>query len=324
MNEQKYKQIIYKFFNNNLPDSVQHYFQKWFLREHNSETDTVLNDLFNDSSATDAPQIDVNAHLARFKQKYNHRQAKKYPLFRKMYKIAMMLLLPVLVGVMTYFYKSENAYSEMQQISTRCGEQKIIHLPDGSTVWLNAGSTLIYPKKFDVKIRSIHLIGEGRFSVHKNEEQPFVVQTNHQKIEALGTVFTVKAYTNSDYTVTRLEEGLLRLSGDELKPYLIHPDQESVFDSQSGEVRIQKVDASHLAMWYDGQMNFVGASFDEIIQSLSLQYDVDFIYDPASNNSKVLNVKFNTKESLEQVLDVLTGLTDFNEYRIHGRNVYLK
>ncbi|MGL4332153.1 MAG: FecR domain-containing protein [Bacteroidales bacterium] len=51
---------------------------------------------------------------------------------------------------------------------------------------------------------------------------------------------------------------------------------------------------------------------------------MDFIYDPASNNSKVLNVKFNTKESLEQVLDVLIGLTDFDEYRIYGRKVYLK
>lgn len=325
MNEQKYRGIVKKFFGNDLPGPVQHYFQRWFLRTGKSaQSDTVLSELFDDVSDFDQPEVDADAHLARFKQKYNHRPSRKYQLFRKIYKVAMILLLPVLAGLLTYYYTSAESYQDMYQVSTRCGEQKIIHLPDGSTVWLNAGSTLIYPKKFDAKIRSIHLIGEGRFSVQKNEDLPFVVQTNDQKIEALGTIFTVKAYSNTVCTVTRLEEGLLRLSAKNSETYLLYPDQESVFDAQSGGVEIKRIDAGHLGLWYDGQLNFESASFDEITEAIARQYDIDFIYDPASNNSKVLNVKFNTKESLEQVLDVLVGLTDFSEYRIYGRNVYLK
>lgn len=325
MNEQKYKSILNKFFRNDFPESVQSYFQRWFLRTgRSSQFDTTLAELFDSAIESNQPEIDVNAHLARFNQKYKNRTSKKYQLLRKFYKVAIALILPLLVGALSYYYQSENINQEMQQISTRCGEQKIIHLPDGSTVWLNAGSTLIYPKKFNAKIRSIHLIGEGRFSVAKNKDLPFVVQTNYQKIEALGTIFTVKAYSNSDYTITRLEEGLLRLSDGKANPYLLHPDQESVFDSHSGEIKIQAVDAVRLGLWYDGQLVFESASFDDILQSLSRQYNIDFIYDPASNNSKVLNVKFNTNESLEQVLDVLVVLTDYSGYDIYGRKVYLK
>ncbi|MGL5787147.1 MAG: FecR family protein [Bacteroidales bacterium] len=328
MNKQQNKRILQKFFSNDLSATIQDKFQKWFLRERlNQDLNQSLEELFDDSFIPS--EINAEEHLNRFRQKYT-RVSKIKSLSRRMYKIAMFLLLPLTIATLVLYIipsaGNGSVQPEMIQVSADPGEQISITLDDGSVVWLNAGSILIYPKNFKGKIRAIHLIGEGRFRVTKDEHKPFVVKTNHQIIEALGTTFTVKAYPNSSLTVTRLEEGLVRLTavGAAAESYLLKPDEESVYDHQLDEVKIRKIDATKLGMWYDGQLNFESASFDEVTDAIALQYNIDFIYDPSINNSNQLNVKFHNKEPLDEVLKVLISLTDYSGYHVSGRKVYLK
>ena len=80
------------------------------------------------------------------------------------------------------------------EVSTQPGSKSKIQLPDGSTVWLNAGSKLTYTKDFGKEIREVTLIGEAFFDVTKMKEKPFIIHTSSINIKVLGTAFNVKAY----------------------------------------------------------------------------------------------------------------------------------
>jgi transmembrane sensor len=114
-----------------------------------------------------------------------------------------------------------------QQLVTQKGSRSQIVLPDGSKVWLNAGSTLDYPKQFNGKTRAVQLQGEAYFEVAKNAKQPFIVHTQTFDIKVLGTGFNVRAYPDEDSAVTSLVHGSVEVitGGKEKRTILLKPNE---------------------------------------------------------------------------------------------------
>ncbi len=114
-----------------------------------------------------------------------------------------------------------------QQLVTQKGSRSQIVLPDGSKVWLNAGSTLDYPKQFNGKTRAVQLQGEAYFEVAKNAKQPFIVHTKTFDIKVLGTGFNVRAYPDEDSAVTSLVHGSVEVitGGKEKRSILLKPNE---------------------------------------------------------------------------------------------------
>jgi transmembrane sensor len=114
-----------------------------------------------------------------------------------------------------------------QQLVTQKGSRSQIVLPDGSKVWLNAGSTLDYPKQFKGKTRAVQLQGEAYFEVAKNAKQPFIVHTKTFDIKVLGTGFNVRAYPGEDSAVTSLVHGSVEVitGGKEQRTILLKPNE---------------------------------------------------------------------------------------------------
>ena len=78
------------------------------------------------------------------------------------------------------------------------GKRERITLPDGSEVWLNSGTLLLYPSAFIGQSREIYLVGEGYFKVRKRPEQPFIVRTKAMRVQVLGTEFNLSAYPDQE------------------------------------------------------------------------------------------------------------------------------
>ena len=96
----------------------------------------------------------------------------------------------------------------MAELFVPYGESRQVILPDGSQVWVDAGSLLVYPKDFtDTETRTVYLTGEASFTVRKNTEKPFIVKTTYLDVQALGTVFTVASYPADSCTSTILGRG---------------------------------------------------------------------------------------------------------------------
>jgi transmembrane sensor len=114
-----------------------------------------------------------------------------------------------------------------QQLVTQKGSRSQIVLPDGSKVWLNAGSTLDYPKQFTGKTRAVQLQGEAYFEVAKNADQPFIVHTKTFDIKVLGTGFNVRAYPDEDSAITSLIHGSVEVitGGKEKRTILLKPNE---------------------------------------------------------------------------------------------------
>jgi len=123
------------------------------------------------------------------------------------------LIMALLGASLSWFIpgKTENIAVKTTEYNVPIGSKSIIKLPDGSTVWLNAGSKLTFNSEFDKNERSVNLIGEGYFSVVSNRIKPFKVVTSDIEVQALGTKFNVKAYPEEKTITTTLEEGEIQV-----------------------------------------------------------------------------------------------------------------
>lgn len=115
------------------------------------------------------------------------------------------------------------------------GSKSNIKLPDGTIVWLNAGSTLKYDNSFDQKDRKVYLTGEGYFRVTTNKNKPFQVHTSDLVVRAFGTRFNVKAYPDEKIITTTLEEGMVDIvvidkkQKNSEKPLVLKPNEKVVY-----------------------------------------------------------------------------------------------
>ena len=123
-----------------------------------------------------------------------------------------------------------------QQLTTQKGSRSQVLLPDGSKVWLNAGSKLDYPRQFNGKTRDVQLQGEAYFEVMKNSEAPFFVHTNSFDIKVLGTGFNVRAYPDEDSAVTALVHGSVEVivGKKEKRTILLHPNEKITLPMNAG------------------------------------------------------------------------------------------
>jgi len=127
-------------------------------------------------------------------------------------KWAAVFLIFIACGAILYnIIRSINSDSPGKQVNVEItvpmGSKSMIKLPDGTVVWLNAGSILTYDQIFGEKTRDIHLSGEGYFIVAQNKRIPFVVHTSDAIIRAVGTEFNIKAYPDEDKIETILVKG---------------------------------------------------------------------------------------------------------------------
>lgn len=191
------------------------------------------------------------------------------------------------------------------------GKKSMIMLSDGTKVWLNAGSQLIYPSVFSEKTRQVMLVGEAFFDVAKNTEKPFVVRTTDISIHVLGTRFDISAYPEDKLIQTVLAEGKINLtySGKGIlnREYSVEmkPNQMVVVNKSTGESRSQTVDVSKFVSWKDGMLEFEKVDLIRALKQVERYYNVRIqLANPLIGSFK-LSGKLDLKEEPEEVLNVI-------------------
>src|SRR5699024_3695101 len=149
-------------------------------------------------------------------------------------------------------------------------------LNDNTKVWINAGSTLRYPEQFGEGDRIVQLEGEAFFEVAKTENKSrFLVETDNQTVEVLGTKFNVKAYPNQNRTFTTLQEGLVQVNSkvSNASSIYLKPNQQSEFSSSDFIVR--EVDVENILAWKNGFFYFNGQNTSEVLKNIASWYNID-------------------------------------------------
>lgn len=185
-------------------------------------------------------------------------------------------------GQLVYNIEKNSGIADDQQvnvISTPNGGEWQIRLPDGSLVWLNALSSLEYPLNIGTTtVRKVKLKGEAYFEVAKGSKHPFIVETDKQKLEVLGTHFNINSYTNESLTKTTLLEGSVRISAiQNLNEYeVLKPGQQSVL-SENG-IEIKAVDTDESVAWKNGYFMFNNEKQESILRKIARWYNVKVEY----------------------------------------------
>ena len=212
------------------------------------------------------------------------------------------------------------------KIEAPYGSKTKMYLPDGTLVWLNAGSMLSYSHDFGLENRKIELTGEGYFEVTKNTELPFDVKTNEMTVCVLGTKFNFRNYGDEDEASVTLIEGKVQLNNNFRNDsgFILKPNQQATFNKTSKRIAIHKVKAAYSSDWTKGLISFDEEKLGNIVRELERLYNVKI----AIADKSLLNYRFygnftRTEQRIEDVLDVLAS-TNKLSYEQIGREITLR
>ncbi len=211
--------------------------------------------------------------------------------------------------------------ADFLQLVVPKGKRTTINFNDGTRVWVNSGTKLIYPKNFAADKREIFVDGEVYLEVAKDTKRPFFVHTKRINVHVLGTKFNVNAYSGEEELSIVLAEGSVDvLAKDMQKSGVLQPNQG--FFVKQEQVKIKSVDVYTYISWKDNVMKVNQQPLNVIFNRLSRHYAVKFHVDKDLSNERYTGtLKLN--DSLDKVLQSLSFSTTFS-YAREGDDIYLK
>ncbi len=228
-------------------------------------------------------------------------------------RAAAFLLLPVLTLLFyTYLQDKDRFAANLNdfEVVAPAGSRMHIELGDGTKVWLNHGSKLKYPHRFEGENRKVFLTGEAYFEVAHNAKVPFIVGTNRLDVIATGTAFNVSAYPGDDHIETTLVEGKVilyeRLTNHEIKA--LSPGECLKFDTQKNVYTLDSGNTEKNTAWKDGLLVFKNERVEDVAKKLARWYNVEVEITNVKVNEFTFTATF-MDETLPQVLELMTLAT---------------
>ncbi|MDR2920134.1 MAG: FecR family protein [Tannerella sp.] len=234
--------------------------------------------------------------------------------------VAAVFLFLIVTNWYTYNLREKMPDVIMQTIRVPAGQRVELTLTDGTNVWLNAGSTFIYPNNFEADKREVTLNGEGYFNVATDKQKPFIVKTSFRNIEAVGTEFNVLAYQKSPLFEVSLLEGEVNV-GESGKQVKLQPD-EKLFLSD-GRLMKERIHNYDYLLWKNGLICFDDETMDSMVEKLELYFDTKVIVENTSFMKRKYTGKFRTKDGLEHILKVFQLKDSFIYERDEENNRFI-
>lgn len=205
--------------------------------------------------------------------------------------------------------------------TTYKGQRTKVILPDGSIVYLNAGSSINYPVAFSKINRVVTLVGEGFFEVVKNKKKPFIVETGKVKTQVLGTSFNVRAYNNEKIVQVAVATGKVKMedkaSGN---AQFLTPNEMGTLDNTATILKT-KVNLDKAIGWKKGVLVFDGDNFTDVFAKLEIWYGVNIIVMPNVELRGHYSGEFQ-QETLENIMQGIAFTSGF-QYEIAGKTILI-
>ena len=209
---------------------------------------------------------------------------------------------------------------QINTIQTPRGGQYQLILPDGTKVWLDAASSLVYPTAFTGKDRQVQLKGEAYFEIAEDKSKPFKVLVDDMQIDVLGTHFNVMAYDDENAIKTTLLEGAVKVTRGQ-DSHLLEPGQQASCDRSSGAFKVLDANGNEAIAWKDGFFQFAGVPIETVMRQIARWYDVDIEYQGRTDAHFRGRISRSVNASdVFQMLE-LTGAAHFS---IEGKKVIVK
>lgn len=233
------------------------------------------------------------------------------------------------------------------EIKTKYGSKTSMVLPDGTKVWLNAGSKMTYDDDYGTNIREVNLTGEAYFDVVKNARKPFIIHAGNINIRVLGTAFNVRCYPEEKNSETSLVRGSLEITmKDSKEKFILKPNEKLTVsnrmaipgtddrpsDKTNPGLSKSEIQFGHLSIvpgdnsivetsWVNNKLVFRSETFEEVALKMERWYDVSIVIKDDKLKERRLTGVFED-ETVEQALDAIQLTTPFS-YKTAGEQIII-
>ena len=212
-----------------------------------------------------------------------------------------------------------NVNKNNELIIPKGGEYQVM-LADGTKVWLNSASRLIYPQSFMGKERRVVLSGEAFFDVTHDAERPFVVETSRMNVKVLGTRFNVNDYDDNEEVSTTLVNGSVEIISGDQQAFRLVPGEQAY--GKENELEKREVNVRLYTSWIDGKFLFNNTELEEIAKQISRWYDVEIFFSSESVKKVRFTgaiVKFKPLEDLVRMIESTSQV----RFSVKGRTIVI-
>lgn len=312
------KDLLYRFFERRASVEEMKEIKQWAeLSDANRDL------LYKERKLFDAMQV-----LASPGSGQNSMTSSRKPLqktwVREWMKIAATIVVTVCITATFFSIGNDNTNLAMQTVTVPPGQRVNVTLPDGTDVWLNAGTSLRYPVSFMKDKREITLDGEAYFDVKHNEKCPFIVHTYAMDVEVLGTKFNVEAYSKKNFFEASLMQGKVKVASpdNETQSVILSPNQKTTLEN--GKLVVSEIDDYGTYRWKEGLYCFRNKALGDIMRDLEKYYDINISIHKREIAETVLTGKFRISEGVDYILRVLQTDVSFTYKRnVEENRIYI-
>lgn len=266
---------------------------------------------------------DIDLSFEDIKQRIGYRKTSFFRTKRIWYPAAALFVL----FLMSIVFLQGNLFTpDILSVETATGERKNVALPDGSVVFLNAGSAISYPEKFDRGVRKVILKGEGFFEVVHEEDRPFLVESKNITTRVLGTSFNVKSYEGDASVKVSVATGKVMVAENgenstARQKMTLLPNEQASYENSA--LQKNEVNISRLIAWKDNMLVFHNTPLSEAIVTLERWYGVNIDFQDKTIDTSKVSGEFKSGEKLEEVLKTFQYVLDMDYDFVHHKEIKL-
>jgi ferric-dicitrate binding protein FerR (iron transport regulator) len=249
---------------------------------------------------------------------------------RRLLTLAKYAAVLLVVAGLGWLLHSRLAGPEYMTASTGTGERRTVTLSDGSTVELNAESSLSFPRTFGGRNREVQLSGEGFFHVTKDPKHPFIIHSGELQTTVLGTSFNIMAYPDDPVSLVSVATGKVRVRMAAVNPScapampetILLPNEQAYYQKSDQLLQKQTIGSGQLAAWRQGLIVLDGLSLRNASKVLERWYHVDFRIEDEEVGRTIINGEFRY-DTIINVLENIKFLTGIDYQFTSGNTVVI-
>lgn len=313
MKEQEIIQLITRVLANEASAEEQQQLEDWRKQQPGNELQyKELSHIWNNALPAD---IDTDKAWQHFSQQLD-KQSKRFKLTMPV-KVAAAVILISAVGLFAGKLMNGTSY---QTVHTASDQVKEVSLPDGSTAWLNQGSTLTYEKSFKGDVREITLEGEAFFEVVKNPAKPFVITSDQSVTRVLGTSFNLNTGKGDEALLTVVTGRVSFMATTTKEEVIVTANESAVIGKDGHALKGEKFDVNTIA-WKTDTLTFKDATLEDIFKSLEHYFNVKIEVD----HKQIYDCHYTAvwaKPTIKNVMEDLRKTFSLN-YVQKGRKIFI-
>lgn len=298
MEEDQIDLLIKKYLNNSASPEEISVLNKWYRSVNAEPLKSPYQTLDEELSAKQS----MLANLQQQIQSDGGSAVKKRFTLYQYAAVAAIVIISALFAIQYNNIKNLASPQKTLLTATRFGEHKIIHLPDGSIVWLSSGSKLTYPDKFTQTYREVSFEGEAYFQISKDKKHPFIIHTGQTTTKVLGTSFNIKSFEKQHNIEVALVEGKVSFNNGKSEVTLL-PKEMVVYNKTNGTINKSKfADVDALLRRREGEFNYNNVSVAEITEELTRNFNVNIVIKGSVKNCTFFG-RLKKNESIDKFLN---------------------